>query len=153
LIGEATDAFVQHIDSIMGLTHARALMEENFLCDVLKDVARRYGFRHPSVLKTEAQGAAALNGLMSALWEAIVDRKKLDDLWSDRRGARARYVFSMISPNYIEAAVEASRSKGAASGLRYRELRLLTDMVSGMTDTFAMKLWRELEAIPDAGRA
>jgi dGTPase len=90
---------------------------------------------------------------MSALWEAIVDRKVLDNLWSERRGARARYVFSMISPNYIEAAVEASRSSGAASGLRYRELRLLTDMVSGMTDTFAMKLWRELEAIADAGRA
>ena len=128
-------------------------MEKSPLCDALKDVARRYGFRHPSVLKTEALGAAAINGLMSALWDAIVDRKELEDLWSDRRGARARYVFSMISPNYIEAAVEAGAPMGDLSMLRYRELRLLTDMVSGMTDTFAMKLWRELDAVPDAGRA
>ena len=132
LIEEATVAFVQHFDPIMGLTHARALMEKSPLCDALKDVARRYGFRHPSVLKTEALGAAAINGLMSALWDAIVDRKELEDLWSDRRGARARYVFSMISPNYIEAAVEAGAPMGDLSMLRYRELRLLTDMVSGM---------------------
>jgi dGTPase len=58
----------------------------------------------------------------------------------------------LISPNYIEEAVNSANLVGPASSLRYRELRLLTDMASGMTDTFAMKLWKDLDAIPHADR-
>jgi len=88
---------------------------------------------------------------MSALWEAISDREA-DELRSERRSARARYIFTLISPNYIEAAEEAASRTGPAAGLRYRELRLLTDMVSGMTDTFALKLWRDICELPHADR-
>jgi dGTPase len=34
--------------------------------------------------------------------------------------------------------------------LRYRELQLLTDMVSGMTDGFVMHIFRELEPLAHA---
>jgi dGTPase len=97
-------------------------------------------------------GAAEIDTLMTAFWDAISSRRKPEDILSNREGGRARYVYSLISPNYLEEAHRAGKGVGAAASLRYRELRLLTDMISGMTDTFAIKLWRELEAIPDVHR-
>ncbi len=152
LINDASAAFVANDHAIHQLNHKIALMEGNPLCDALKGVAKQYGFSHPSVLKAEAEGAAAVEGLMSALWEAISDRAN-DDFRSDRGTARSRYLFSLISPNYIEEAEDSASRSGDSQGLRYRELRLLTDMVSGMTDTFATKLWRDICIAPNANRA
>lgn len=149
LINNASDNFVANVESIMDLSHEIALMDNNPLCDALKGVAKQYGFRHPSVLRTEALGAAVIDGLMSVLWKAISEREG-EKLTSHRKNARARYVFALISPNYIEVAEDSIGSTKEASILRYRELRLLTDMVSGMTDTFATKLWQDISAIPDA---
>ena len=150
LIDHASITFVKDAAAIFGYGHEKALMDDSSLCEVLKEMAQQNAFSHPTVLRTEALGAVAIDGLMTALWDAISDRKDHDDLRSRRRGARARYVFSLISPNYIEQAVASNRSTKPASGLRYRELRLLTDMMSGMTDTFAMKFWTDISAVPHA---
>jgi dGTPase len=152
LIDHASIIFVKNDAAIFSYNHERALMDNSPLCEALKEVAQQNAFRHPTVLRTEALGAIAIDGLMIALWDAISDRKDQDDLRSLRRGARTRYVFSLISPNYIEQAVASNAVSGPASGLRYRELRLLTDMVSGMTDTFAIKLWNDISAIPHVDR-
>jgi dGTPase len=152
LIDHASTTFVKNAAAIFSHDHEKALMDDNSLCKALKEVAQQNAFRHPTVLRTEALGAVAIDGLMTALWDAISDREDQDDLRSMRRGARARYVFSLISPNYIEQAVASNALSGPASGQRYRELRLLTDMVSGMTDTFAMKLWKDISAIPHVDR-
>jgi dGTPase len=146
LIVEASRIFVQNRAAILALEHEEPLMQRSQLCNVLKDVARQYAFSHRNVLRTEAIGAAAINMLMSAFWDAIYKRVVQADILSERVGARARYVYSMISPNYLEEA--AHSACGDAGTMRYKELRLLTDMVSGMTDTFALRIWRELEAIP-----
>ena len=152
LIDHASEEFVKNAAAIFSYDHAAALMDNSLLCDALKEVAQQNAFRHPTVLRTEALGSVAIDGIMTALWDAISDRKDRNDLRSQRRGARARYVFSLISPNYIEQAVASEKLPGDASGLRYRELRLLTDMVSGMTDTFAMKLWKDISGIPHVDR-
>ena len=153
LIGHASTAFLEHAQVIFEYDHDKALMDDSSLCEALKEVAQQNAFSHPTVLRTEALGAVAIDALMAALWDAISDRKDQDDLRSKRRSARARYVFSLISPNYIEQAVASESSPQPASNMRYRELRLLTDMVSGMTDTFAMRLWKDISAIPHADRA
>lgn len=152
LVAHASEAFEDNAARIFNYEHDEELMGGNPLCEVLKGVARQNAFSHPVVLRTEALGALAIDALMTALWDAISDRKDQADLRSKRRGARARYVFSLISPNYIQHAVASNSLLEPASGLRYRELRLLTDMVSGMTDTFAIKLWKDVKAIPDADR-
>jgi dGTPase len=71
LIDDASNSFVGDIEPIMELRHSVALMEGNKLCDALKLVAAQYGFRHPSVLRAEAIGGAAIDGIMSTLWDAI----------------------------------------------------------------------------------
>lgn len=153
LIDVAVDAFERYAERIMDRTHTVALMDKDPLCDALKGVARGYGFVHPTVLRAEAQGAAAMDAVMTEMWAAIVDREEPDDFWSKRIGAKSRYVFSLISPNYVEAAAEPISKDGPAVTTRYRELRLLTDMMSGMTDGFLMKLAGDLRDLPNVTRA
>jgi dGTPase len=145
LIEEASTAFVKHGSAINNFTHPKPLMDDSPLCDALKEIARQHAFGHPSVLRMEAVGAEALDGLMTAFWDAISDRKPedYDDLLARRRGARNKYVFSLISQNYLDEAANCVQT-GISSSIRYRELRLLTDMLSGMTDTFTIKLWEEI---------
>lgn len=92
-------------------------------------------------------GAKAIDELMTFFWNAIVLRKKPDDVASRRTTAMAKYGFSLISPNYIEQAVDAKEAAGEASMMRYRELRLLTDTISGMTDTYAMRVWNDIKEL------
>lgn len=153
LVTHASEQFIKNLPAIFDFSHTMPLMENSEMCSALKDIARVYAFNNPLVLKTEAQGAAALDGLMCAFWSAISDRKDLNDIESRKLSARSSYIFSLISPNYVQQAAPATGTCGGASGLRYRELRLLTDMVSGMTDTYAMRLWREIRELPYANSA
>lgn len=148
LINDASNSFVTNGKAINDLSHTTPLMEENDFCDTLKEIARQYAFNNPEVLKMETKGAEALDGLMTAFWEAISDRKSkdFDDLKAKRRGAKNKYVFALVSQNYLEDALLSSGS-GVAGSIRYRELRLLTDMLSGMTDTFTLKLWNNIKSL------
>jgi dGTPase len=147
LIEEASVAFTRNGAAINDFTNQKPLMDDSPLCNTLKDLARQHAFGHPSVLKMEAIGAEALDGLMTAFWDAISDRKPedFDDLLARRRDARNKYVFALISQNYLDEAANSAKTTGIASSIRYRELRLLTDMLSGMTDTFTIKLWEEIK--------
>ena len=128
-------------------------MEKSPLCDALKEIAQKYGFAHTEVLRAEAVGDAAIDGLMTAFWTAIQNRKKFHDLMSTRLDARDRYVFSLISPNYLEAACHEAKANADNEAVgRYHELRLLTDMISGMTDGFAINTWQKLKELPNVGR-
>ncbi len=74
-------------------------------------------------------------------WNAISDRKKLEDPASRRRSPRSSYVYSLISDSYrwhFENPVNTSLP------MRYREMQLLTDMISGMTDGFAVDLYSRI---------
>lgn len=143
LIQHASDTFVNNAKGIFDYSLDQALMEGSELCKALKNIAKKIAFSHPAVLRAEALGAVAIDGLMTELWEAISDRKDFNELKSRRLTARSKYIYSLISPNYI---YQATRSESL--GMRYRELRLLTDMISGMTDTFAIRFWENLKKIP-----
>ncbi|WP_214654899.1 deoxyguanosinetriphosphate triphosphohydrolase family protein [Sphingomonas albertensis] len=148
LIDEASAAFVRNGLAISDFSHREPLMETNPLCDTLKGIARQYAFGHPTVLKMEALGAEAVNGLMTAFWNAIHDRKSEDfaKLDGKRRGAKNKFVFALISQNYLDDAVNC-KTPGLAGSIRYRELRLMTDMLAGMTDTFTIKLWNDVKSL------
>lgn len=149
LVSHASDQFSRNIEGIFSYNHPTPLMDNSQLCSELKKIAKTYAFENAGVLKAEALGAAAIDGLMSAFWEAISNRKR-DEINSKRMSAKSKFIFSVISPNYIQEAVSAAHAVHKdAGGLRYRELRLLTDMVSGMTDSFAIRLWGEIKEIPD----
>ena len=153
LINDAGDAYTKNADAIRAFSHETPLMKKNPLCDTLKDIAFTYAFSNPEVLRSEAIGAAAIDGLMTVFWSAIQNRKNPKDLMSKRLEARDRYAFSLISPNYLDSACrEANATDDGGRIRRYHELRLLTDMISGMTDGFAINTWRKLSDVPVIGR-
>ncbi|MBA1143465.1 dGTP triphosphohydrolase [Mesorhizobium neociceri] len=148
LIQGASTAFLDASEAIFAFRHEKPLMDAIPLCEALKDVAKKHAFSNPAVLKVEAIGASALDGLMSFFWRAISERKDFLDISSRRTSAVAKYGWSLISPNYIEEASRPNYDTMDSAAIRYRELRLLTDMVSGMTDSFALKLWTQVRQIP-----
>lgn len=113
-------------------------MDSSDLCTVLKEVARQYAFGNSEVLYLEARGRRAIESLLDSFWTAMVERKEENKIDSARTTARSRFIYSLVSANYIEAALEGKNENIEADHLRYRELRLLTDMLSGMTDQFTI---------------
>lgn len=149
LIEHASSGFVVAGAAITDFSHRTPLMDDSALCEKLKSLARQHAFGNPGVLRMEARGAEAIDGLMTTFWEAIHDRplEDFNDILARRSGAKNKYVFALISQNYLEDASRAANGGGIAASVRYRELRLLTDMLSGMTDTFTIKLWDELKGM------
>jgi hypothetical protein len=72
-------------------------MDNSSLCNALKKLAQQYAFSNSSVLRMEALGASALDGLLTFYWNAISSRESFDDLLSKRGTAVNKYVFALVS--------------------------------------------------------
>lgn len=147
LLKEASESFFANSDRIWSYDEdVLPLLEKSGLCNFLKGVAKDHAFSNPSVLKSEAVGAEAIEEIMLFFWNSISCRKDVCDISSRRTTAASKFAWSLISPNYIEEANKCINGDASGTAIRYAELRLLTDMISGMTDTFAMKLWNDIKA-------
>ena len=76
---------------------------------------------------------------MDAFWYAITHRQDPADPQSNRTTPLAGYIYKRISENYRRVFT----SPDNPMPLRYRELQLVTDMISGMTDRYALQLHEE----------
>jgi dGTPase len=111
------------------------------LRDVLYDFDFSHAYRHKTVLALEAEGFRTISTLMDLLWKAIVTRKSMDDPASPRATPFAKYAYARISENYKRVFENSANNMP----MRYKEAQLLTDMISGMTDSFAIDLCKDLK--------
>lgn len=111
------------------------------LCELLKKFDKDHAYVHRSVLEVELTGYNTIRGLMDFLWKAICQREKPEVLGSPRSTPFASYAYNRISENYRRIFEDDANSMP----VRYKELQLLTDMISGMTDSFALSLHDELK--------
>jgi dGTPase len=142
MVPSAIDAFVKYYDSIMRGSFDCELIVASVagnLRKCLKAFAKKHIYNHRQVLEEELKGHKTIHGLMDIFWATIKDRKDADSIGSDRPPLSS-YVYSRISENYRRVA-ESERN---SMPLRYKELQLITDMISGMTDTFAISLLKDL---------
>lgn len=111
------------------------------LCKILKNIGKRRVYNYPSVIKTELDGYIVITKLMDYLWYAITKR---DDkpINSERSDPFASYVYNLISENYRRVAEQDDELP-----LRYKEVQLLVDMISGMTDSYAVDLYHQLHEL------
>ena len=150
IVSAVGQAFSENYDVIMSGKFEAELMnvsEVSLLCRELKKFDRENAFSHKSVLEIELNGFDVLNRLMDFLWIGISERENYEELSSKRQSPFAAYVYSRISKNYrrvFEGKVRHYHPE-ASLPIRYKEMQLLTDMVSGMTDQFCIDLHRELE--------
>jgi len=146
LISGATEQYQKDRDSIFQHKREKALLDcgtvESKLCDALKRFARVHAYQSVGVLELELKGSIVISTLMDAMWSGISERQSFEDLSSSRRTPRAAYVYSLISDSYRW---HFERTASQDLPVRYRELQLLADMVSGMTDGFALDLYERIQ--------
>jgi dGTPase len=91
-------------------------------------------------------GYNKINRLLDFLWMGINQREDYFGLDSKRITPFAAYVYSRISKNYrrvFEGSVIRYHTD-VEQPIRYKEMQLLTDMISGMTDRFCIELCNDL---------
>lgn len=144
LISCATFGFTSNYDRIMDGTYGRDLFAGTYgekLMDLLGDMAYRYVFSSMDIYKMEVAESAILNSLMDKLVRAV--------LYYDtdvRQDTIDRRVISFISDNYKNTYKRDSAGKSEAEKL-YLRLLLVTDYVCGMTDSYAKRLYQEMNGI------
>ena len=148
VITGAAEEFIRDRNKILNYTRVNSILEcstfASKLTKALKEFAYTHAYNSPHVLQIELQGARVIEGLMDLMWSAITGRALFSDLRSRRGEPRDAFVYSKMSASYrwhFE-----NDSSGPKLPIRYREMQLLTDMISGMTDRFAVELKAELQA-------
>lgn len=157
VIGEFVRSVVDSIDknydeimtgelksSLIDISDAKALRK------CLGDITKNYAFKNRTVLELELRGFNTISELLSIFWFSI---EKADDkpggICKDAH-PYAKYIYSRISENYRRV-FENPTSDDEKLPLAYRRFLLLTDMMSGMTDTFAINILDELKSYKSPG--
>jgi len=147
LVSAAIEAFREHRTTLMDGTEKEALLSlgrAKRLRKLLGNFAFAHAFRHRSVLEIELHGHNTIRGLMDIFWKAIKETNP-EKGCHEPAHPYDRYVYSRISENYRRIYSKPTDDV-AALPLRYRQCLLLTDMISGMTDSYAMSLLSELRS-------
>lgn len=144
LISCATFGFTSNYDSIMAGTFKHDLFHGTFgekLMDLLGDMAYRHVFSSMAIYKMEVSESAILDYLMEKLVQAVLYYDT--DVKQNTIDTR---VVSFISDNYKNAYKLQAKGKDEAEKL-YLRLLLVTDYVCGMTDSYAKRLYQEMNGI------
>lgn len=150
MVCAAAEAFKENYEAILRGEFGSELIKSSkasALCKALKNFDRENAFSHKSVLEIELNGYNVINRLMDFLWIGISQREDFNDVGSARTSPFSAYVYSRISKNYRRVFEGNVTRYHADDGLpiRYKEMQLLTDMVSGMTDRFCIDLHDDLD--------
>ena len=144
LINCATFGFTSNYESIMKGSYGKDLFQGTYgkgLMELLGDMAHRRVFTTSDIYKMEMTEYVILNFLMSKFVSAIIyydTEEMLSEI--DKR------LVSLISDNYKSAYHHQAIGKSEEEKL-YLRLLLVTDYVCGMTDSYAKRLYQELNVI------
>lgn len=149
MINEMIEVIAGNENKLISAQVGESLLENSKakgLRDALQKFSFKHAYTHKSVLAIELNGFNVITGLMDMLWAAVVDRSDPDDPSSKRNHPFTRLVYERISENY-KRAFEHPKGSAQKLHLRYRECQLVTDMIAGMTDTYAIDLYHELNSL------
>ena len=144
LINCATFGFTSNYTSIMEGTYGQDIFKGTYgegLMELLGDMAYRRVFTTSTIYKMEVAESVILDFLMDKFVKAVLyydTDVKLSEI--DKR------VVSFISENYKSAYHCQAEGKDEAEKL-YLRLLLVTDYICGMTDSYAKRLYQELNAV------
>jgi len=146
MVSAVIDAFLDKMDQIEKGELKKDLISVSdaaLLCDKLKDFAFENAYKHRSVLELELEGHKVIHSIMDMLWSAIESRGDPAEDKKHRGTPFQKYAYGRISENYRRV----FEDKDSPLPLGYRRCQLLSDMLSGMTDTFALNFEKELKKL------
>ncbi len=144
LIGCATNGFADHYQEIMNGTWNHDLFygtKGAALCDALGRIAYDHAFISTPILRLEVAAGKILDYFLDAFTGAFLyyDTGK-------KPGVIEEKLEGIVSEHYRQSYHDHAEGKSEAEKL-YLRLLLVTDYVSGMTDTYARDTYRELNGI------
>jgi dGTPase len=104
-----------------------------------KDLLRETVFRDQEVLRLEVRGRSVIHRLMDLFWEGVSWYLEKGELSTRTYGGK---LYLLISDNYRH--IFENRMKLSDGNELYYALQLVTDYVSGMTDAYACRLYKDL---------
>ena len=110
---------------------------------ILKDATARFAFHSPGIVKLELASQTILSFLLDKFVHAVLYYDGAEEAFQPTK-ADQKYL-SIFSNNYRND-YDASKTGDEAMDL-YLRLLMVTDYISGMTDTYARTLYRELSGI------
>ena len=145
LIGCATSGFTSHYEEIMEGSYKEDLFAgtpAEGLVKLLGEIACKCVFQSETIYRMEVKEAVMLDNLMDRFIGAAI---KYDDPTQKLNSIEERLI-SFISNNYKRAYQYHAEGKTEIYRL-YLRLLLVTDYICGMTDSYAKRLYQELNAI------
>lgn len=143
----AVDSFMDNYDRIMDGTYNKELLADtpgSLIADILSDVAFRHAFMSEQILKLEVAADRIFDYLLTRLVTAL--RYYDTPEWKMHACAVDDRIVRLVSPSFMQ--IYRIHSEGAPENTKlYLRLLLATDYVSGMTDSFARRMYRELTGI------
>ncbi|WP_319370233.1 dGTP triphosphohydrolase [uncultured Ilyobacter sp.] len=138
MISETAKSFLNNYEEIMNGTY------EGELLDSSDAVHLKNAFREilsiiisdKDVIKLEIGGDRVLRVLLREFTNAVISPKK------DRIGTKEEKLYRLISNNY-----RFLKDRYPYKNKLYNELRLVTDFICGMTDSYALELYQSVMAI------
>lgn len=151
LFEKAVEAFLDEYDLIMqGLYEGELMKKQQTFIRALKKITSVNCFACKEVLSLEVAGDRVIKELLNILYNA------LNNMPAEESGKPRSYeekIYQMISANYKYIATfdyeneNRGRKKSFGELSSYDKLHLIVDFVSGMTDSFAVNLYKELTGI------
>ena len=145
-------AFKDNYDKIMnGEFGHNSLVDNCNLDDLVKelrDLAKKYCFLDKEVLRLELVGDKVINGLLDIFVPSLINCNE-----EPKAKKREGKLYEMISPNFkyiCKCDYDNSHKEKKIILKNFNEIRLydklllITDFISGMTDSYAVNLYKEL---------
>ena len=145
LIFCATNGFTSNYEKIMEGTYAHDVFygtEGRWVMEALGDIAYRYAFSSKQILQMEVSAGTILNFLMDRFVPAV--------LYYDtdvKLNMMDKKLVALISENYRQIYHLYSAKCSSQEEKLYLRLLLVTDFISGMTDSYAKDLYQKLNGI------
>ncbi len=143
MVSATRRAFEAEYDKIMAGKYPHEILyksDAGMLADSCKKIARENVYISHEVLKREIMGREIIFDLLDLYWEAA----KAFESGKDMKGFN-RKIYDQISSNYRRIFEGNMKEGEGAISPKYFRMQLITDQISGMTDSFAVKLHRELK--------
>lgn len=144
LISSATECFANHYEEIMEGTYAHDLFYEmpgEPLILALGRIAHDYAFTSRPILRLEIAANTIITYLLDRLVPAALQYDEEQPM-----GMMERKYVKLISENYRQIYHMYAKDMERAEKV-YLRMLLVTDYVSGMTDSFAKDLYQEMNGI------
>jgi dGTPase len=136
-----SDVFIENYAQIMRGGYKKELIKDSDLAAVYHCLKKKVGgaciYQCKEAVELEVLGISIIQGLMDIFIKAFIK-----PTGHATTLAFNKKIMSLFSTNYCLAYEEARKSKVLPDG--YLQLRLLTDYICGMTDNFALNLYRKL---------